>query len=358
MRYYVLIILAMLATMTLRSQPVTDTEALNLAHRIEDADSTQRANLLARLIDLESFVARMKAETKVMKDHKVEKDVTEGLRPKIGGLAAAVVPPDSFSYRLLRQYSDDKGARHLLFRSYSGLAVNYNDILLVRVGDSVKVADIYIYLSGESQSEQISGILETMMMSHATVGEANQQDAIVTQVSTLYEQGQYGAAKEEFDSLEPKLQNEKTLQTLNIQICKQIDDFVYESALDRFGKLFPDAPNTYLLKMDLYYRKGDYPGYEAAIDRLDTIVGIDPWLNLLRGNLMLQEARWEKALTYYEKAYAYDSLNVSNVQGLVYAYAKLDKYDAAKKVIAGYRKTAKFREEDIAYLYGMFPSLQ
>lgn len=356
MRCSVLIILQMLAAMTLRSQPVTDTEALNLAHRIEDADSMQRANLLARLIDLNSFVARMKAESKVMKDHKVEKDVTEGLRPKIGELAAAVVPPDSFSYRLLRQYSDDKGARHLLFRSYSGLAVNYNDILLVRVGDSVKVADIYIYLAGESQSQQISGILETMI--HATSGEANQQDAIVTEVSTLYQQGQYGAAKEEFDSLDPKMQNEKTLQTLHIQICKQIDDFAYESALDRFGKLFPDAPNTYLLKMDLYYRKGDYPGYQAAIDRLDTIVGIDPWLNLLRGNLMLQEARWEKALAYYEKAYAYDTSNVSSVQGLVYAYAKLDMYDAAKKVIAGYRKTAKFREEDIAYLYGMFPSLK
>jgi hypothetical protein len=42
----------------------------------------------------------------------------------------------------------------------------------------------------------------------------------------------------------------------------------------------------------------------------------------------------------------------------VYAYAKLDMYDAAKKVIADYRKTAKFRKEDIAYLYGMFPSLQ
>jgi tetratricopeptide (TPR) repeat protein len=356
MKYYLLIISAMLATMTLRSQPVTDTEALNLAHRIEDADSMQRADLMARLLDVDNFAARMKTECKAMKDHKVEKEITEALRPKIGELAVSVVPNDSFSYRLLRQYSDDKGARHLLFRVYSGLAVNYNDILLVRVGDSVKAADIYVYLAGKSLSQQVSGIFDTMI--HGTYGEANRQDAIVTQVSTLYQQGQYGAAKEEFDSLDSKMQNEQTMQTLHIQICKQIDDFVYESALDRFGKLFPDAPNTYLLKMDLYYRKGDYPGYQAAIDRLDTIVGIDPWLNLLRGNLMLQEARWEKALTYYEKAYAYDVSNVSSVQGLVYAYAKLDMYDAAKKLIAEYRKTAKFREEDIAYLYGMFPSLQ
>jgi tetratricopeptide (TPR) repeat protein len=356
MRCCVLIILAMLATMVLRAQPVTETEALNLAHRIEDADSTQRANLMARLIDVDSFVARMKAESKAMKAHKVEKEITEALRPKIGELAVSVVPSDSFSYRLLRQYSDDKGARHLLFRVSSGLGVNYNDILLVRVGESVKASDIYVYLAGESLSQQVSGILETMI--HGTDGEANRQDAIVTEVATLYHQGQYGAAKEEFDSLDPKMQNEQMMQNLHIQICKQIDDFVYESALDRFGKLFPDAPNTYLLKMDLYYRKGDYPGYQAAIDRLDTIVGIDPWLDVLRGNLMLQEARWEKALTYYEKAYAYDTANVSSVQGLVYAYAKLDMYDAAKKVIAEYRKTAKFREEDIAYLYRMFPSLQ
>jgi hypothetical protein len=285
----------MLATMVLRAQPVTETEALNLAHRIEDADSMQRANLIARLIDLDSFVARMKAESKVLKAHKVEKEVTEALRSQIGELAVSVVPNDSFSCRLLRQYSDDNGARHLLFRIYSGLAVNYNDILLVRTGDSVKVADSYVYLAGESLSQQISGILETMI--HGTSGEVNRQDAIVTQLVIHYQQGQYGVAKEEFDSLDPKLQNQQSMQNLHIQICKQIDDFVYESALDRFGKLFPDAPNTYLLKMDLYYRKGDYPGYQAAIDRLDTIVGIDPWLDLLRGNLMLQEARWEKALT-------------------------------------------------------------
>ena len=65
------------------------------------------------------------------------------------------------TYQLVKQY-EKNNAQYALFRLYDDGSLNYHDIELTRSDGNVKIADIYIYTSGEYLSETIKGLFLQM----------------------------------------------------------------------------------------------------------------------------------------------------------------------------------------------------
>lgn len=60
-------------------------------------------------------------------------------------------------YAFLRHY-EDKGIHHLVFRQYTQGGINYHDFELIEKEGALRIADVYIYYTGENISNTISRI--------------------------------------------------------------------------------------------------------------------------------------------------------------------------------------------------------
>jgi tetratricopeptide (TPR) repeat protein len=344
-------------TLRAQSHVVTDAEALKQAHAFENASDDQRQNLLSHFLDEKSFIKRIELTCEALKDTAFRDGFLESFAPGVPRISGSLsVPANGGSYRLLREY-DSNGMKHLLFRAFGNQGIAYQDFTLVKVRDSVKASDVYLFTTGEYLSNSMSTIV-TAMVASQDPDKTSEQARLATKLRNYIKQKQYLAAKAAYDSMDNSMRDDRTIQVTYINLCEKISDSLYQSALERFQQMFPDAPNTYLLMIDLYYLKKDYQKGLYVVDKLDNLVGTDPALDLYRGNFCKLAGKSEESLAYYQKVYKYDPSLKQNTQLLIAAYAEAKRPGDAKKVIAEYKLQPKFRQQDLEDVYVLYPSLR
>jgi tetratricopeptide (TPR) repeat protein len=335
---------------------VTDSAAVQLGRAIDKDDDGQRQNRLSHILDQNSFISRMEENCPPLKDPAFRRGFMETFPPNLPKIGVSIAnAANGGSYRLLREY-DSNGVKHLLFRVYGKQGLNYHDYSLIRVRDSVKVADIYLYTSGEYFSHTVANLVTTADAPHDLDKESDELKAL-TRIRDNYRQHNYPEAKALYDGLSLKLKDDKAIQIVYISIARNISDSLYEVALDHFQAVFPDAPNSYLLMIDLCYLRKNYQKGMETVDKLDGLVG-DPILNLLRGNFVKLSGKREESLGYYQKAYQFDPGFKMNTRTLISTYAEIGRMDDAKKVIAEFKRQKGFLPEDLDVIYAAFPALR
>jgi tetratricopeptide (TPR) repeat protein len=335
---------------------VTDSAAVQLGRAIDRDDDDRRQNRLSHILDENSFISRMAENCPPLKDPAFRRGFMETFPPNLPKIGASLAnAANGGSYRLLREY-DSNGVKHLLFRTFGKQGLNYHDYLLIKVGDSIKVTDIYLYTTGEYFSYTIANLVTTADAPHDVEKESEEGKALKI-IREDYTRHNYPEAKAIYDGLSPKLKEDKAIQIVYISIARKISDSLYEAALDHFQAVFPDAPNSYLLMIDLCYLKKNYQKGLETVDKLDGMVG-DPILNLLRGNFVKLSGKQEESLGYYQKAYQFDPGFKMNTRTLIATYAEMGRLDDAKKVIAEFKRQKGFLPEDLDSIYAAFPSLK
>ena len=98
----------------------------------------------------------------------------------------------------------------------------------------------------------------------------------------------YSVARSAFEKFDEQTQNDKHLSLQYMLACDQLSEKLFRKSVDHFISLFPDEPTPYLLMMKEYADTKNYPDYSSAIDKLDTLLHIDPFLNYLRGNVVMK----------------------------------------------------------------------
>lgn len=352
---YLLLAGLSLSNFIARCQPITDAQALAAGHAIEKATNSGDPSAVERFLDLDSLAERTRQKSRILKEPGAFDGFKSGFVPSFKGNFGKQIQTSIHdgSYQLLREYDKD-GKKHLLFRMFGYGGLNYHDYLLTRVGDSIKAADIYTFLTDSWTSGSIARLADMMGQSGDLEGDAG----IIKKMGDEIRKADYTGAKSTYEAVAPEYKKTRSIQMMYITACHHIDLGLYEKALETYAATFPDAASSYLMMLDLFYLQKQYDKALVAIDKLDKIVGGDPLLDFFRGNAYALMGKKAESLGCYEKVYRYDPTLKINVIKLAAIYAESDQQNKAKKVIDAYMQTPAYHPGDLTALYDQHPELR
>jgi Flp pilus assembly protein TadD len=290
-------VIILLASCKTEEKPVTKEQAALFAQSIERSIAGKDEIFFNNAFDMDAMVAKMKAAAPD-EPGSFWKGVKEGIGEKLKlGNKVLQSLGSKGSYKLVKQYQ--QGAKlHLIFRLYSeGGGLNYHDFELVNKKDNVKIADMYIYTTGELFSKTMKDVFTQIL-------KANDKSLSgLEKLGRLIQKGEYKKAKELLDDLPQNLKNTKAIQLRNIQLCLELDTAAYATALNKFQQDFPDDPSLNLVLLDNFITKEKYAEALNCINQLDKQISKDPLLDYHRGLLYNLQGKKEAALQAFESLY-------------------------------------------------------
>ena len=352
-----LLLTGALATQPLfaQKQAVTVAEAEKLSIQLDTSLSNGNPEILNHLICFPVFIERMKSKSSLINnfDTLTKIAVANGFF-NIGNSTLEVIK--NGSYHLLRGYKKDD-EMHLLFRAFGDGGLNYQDITLVKVKDSVKAADIYSYQLGEPYTSLFSALIADREPQNQHVS-LSAKDKYAGLFEMALNHKNYSAARSAFEKLDEQTQNDKHIYLQYMQACGNLDLKSYKKAMDQYASLFPGEPVSYLLMINAYADTKEYDKYGMAIDQLDTILNIDPFLNYFRGNLEVKLGNVQSGRDFFQLAFEYDPSIWQNTQKLVVCNVGKSDLVQANKVINIYSRTPGYRKDLVESLYNEYPVLK
>ena len=353
-----LLALALFARVLASAQPpaVTNEEALRLAHKLESEVNAGNPTTLNHLIDPELLVSRTSEKSPILKNVTYRKGFLEGVALSTGVYGQQTVANiKGGGYHLVRVF-ESGGVRHMLFRLHDGrAALNYFDFLLVKVNDSIRAADVYIYASDEYMSTTISRLVNNV---NADKKEAPAELQFVAGMIERFQKKDFAGIKQFFENNDSKMKEDKGMYLFYVNACKLVDANKYQEVLEHYITHFPDAASGYLMMIDLYYTKKDPVKGLASVEKMDSLIGKDTFLNYYRGRCYDMLGRKEETVRCFEATYRYDPLFERNTIRLIVAYAVNKENDKAKTVIGEYKRTPAFAPENLDAVYSRFPDLK
>jgi hypothetical protein len=343
---------------SLTAQTVSKDEALQFGHRLETTTNNGDPYMLNHIFDLDKMGEIITRKSTVMSEsEEFAAGIRSGFAEKMQGYGNKILATiENGNYRLLRGYEKD-GEQHLLFRMYGKGGLNYHDFTLIKSKDSIRASDCYIYTTDELLSTTTSKLIDLMLVDLSSP-EVPEDAKSLAQLSKLRNQGDYAGAKALYDKLTPKIKQDKPVQVIYLMITSKLDQSAYQENLEHYVSLYPNVSSGYMMMLDLYYLKKEGQKGVTAVNRLDSLVGTDPFLNFYRG--AFYELAGEKAsgLACYEKAYRSDPEIAVNTEALLMAYGEAKQNDKAKSLIAGYKKSRIFKQETLDNIYKLYPALK
>ena len=184
---------------------------------------------------------------------------------------------------------------------------NYHELPLKRYANGqIRATDIYVYASGEmlSQTTRRLYALSLPSVSRSALEKLfgskddftkHQRDmlALINAARTGDAAGGYSA----YHRLPVKLQREKSLMIIYIQVAMALEEKKYLDAIDAFARAHPNDPSLALLGIDGYYLRKQYDKAHTEIDKLDNALGGDPYLNTVRCGLLIEQGDLVEART-------------------------------------------------------------
>src|SRR5450432_326706 len=220
-----------------QKHPLTVSEAEKLSIQLDSSISNGNPEILNHLISFPVFVARMKSRSSLSNNFDTLIKIADayGLF-NIGDRTVELVK--NGSYHLLRGYKKDD-EMHLLFRAFGDDGLNYQDITLVKVKDSVKAADIYSYQLGEPYTSIFAALIadKEPQNQHMSLTARDKYEGLFEMALS---HKNYNAAKSAFEKLDEQSQNDKHLSLQYMQVCEHVDQKPYKKSIDHYASLFPE----------------------------------------------------------------------------------------------------------------------
>ena len=288
--------------------PLTDAKAERYGHALEAAVKAGDLAALERLIDWDAITEAALAPTDLPDAKK--KAGAAGLKKGINGpggfshtLAKAVA--GGGSYKWLRTRRNKQGDTTVLFRLMGADgALNYHELTIVsRPKGAVVATDIYVLLTGESLVETLQRIY--MMLAAAegkpatffSKGEGpkdNRTEAVIAMTKAQRENKPQDAVAY-YKSLPLEVQNQKSIKIQYLMATMKLDEKQYLAAIDDYEKQFPGDPSLDLVSIDGFLLKQQNDKALATIERLSKSLGGDPYIDGMRGTLLLRVNKPDEA---------------------------------------------------------------
>ena len=330
-------------------KPVTKEEAIAFAKELENAIRKGDGKFLDNAFDKKEFVKKMD-----LPDTEDGKGFAKGVAQKITiGTQIANSLSDHDNFEFIKHYIKDN-RHHLIFRVYAdeNASLNYQDYELIKTNDKCSVADMYIYLTGETLAETMRDMYNSLYPGSFGIGDVSESEKVtdmnkLKELKDLMHSGKYTAAKQMYDGLPAYLKVTKTVVLLNVLITANLTLEEYNNAIKDFQEKFPNEPNMSLMMIDGYYLQKDYQKMLAAVNTLDSQINKDPLLDYHRylsydlleddKNSLACLKRLVKAMPDFQKGYI----------ELIAVDLKNNNQSEADSLITLYRKKTKFNQTDL-----------
>jgi predicted negative regulator of RcsB-dependent stress response len=271
------------------------------------------ASILDARIDVEQLLERATRNTSAPKAFK--DGFATGVRRSGMQLGKQLIASreDDSSFHLLRLRMEG-GTPHALYRVVSSQGgVNYLDMELARKADGqVVIVDFYPYITGELFSET----MRRMFLQAAREAGYNLVDKLMgkeqdflknaprlQEMQRFVQEQKFAEALKTFNELPPSLRQNKPFLLLRLTAASQLEEAEYQKAIQDFEQAYPNDPCLDLISIDGHMLRKDYATVMKMVDRLDQRVK-DPYLQYLRGSVMLDKGDRKAALGYFKAAVA------------------------------------------------------
>ncbi len=336
-------------------KPVTKEQAQELANAIVKSVIKRDKSILDASFDIDMLTDRIKASSPE-KPANYWEGLKNGIANKIDfGNKILTALGKKGRYDLLKQYEKD-GKQHLVFRLFADYSINYHDFELASKKGKIKIADVYIYMSGEYFSTTLNNLFTEIM--DMEKGESMPQMEQLKKLTMLMNTGKNEAAKELIDELPVNLRSVKSIQFYNIRACSQINDSLYNDAIEKFGRDFPGDPSLDLVLVDGYFLKKKYPEALACVERLDKRINTDPMLDYYRALLYnLQGKRVEAMQTLEQLHKNLPDFSPGSMELSTY-YMDKNEYEKAADIVNKAKQNRDYDEATVQNLYMLYPKLK
>jgi hypothetical protein len=303
------------------AKEVTAEEAQKWAAAMQRAARVQDVDTFNKLVDWDAFVEKATAlPSKSPRVNQFRAEFARGLKsatasPKAGfGHAVIGAVEAAGEYRAIHSHRDG-GHQRVLFRLIaSNGALNYHDWVLSRARDgSVVGTDCFVLLIGELYSENLRRSF--LPLAHQSAGASletlsqAEKDFVThfgefTQMGKQVRDKNWRQALDTYDHLPTSVQQSTPALTMRLLATQAVSNTEYLAAIDDIRKHHPNDAMIDLISIDAYILRKSYDKALEAIARLDKAVGGDPYLKVLRGNLLAREKKFDEARDLVQKAVA------------------------------------------------------
>ena len=329
---------------------LTNEEAAVFAKEIEIAIKKGDGDFLNDAFDKEEFIKKMG-----LPDTDEGKGFAKGVAQKITiGTQIVNGLSDHDNFEFIRQYVKEN-RQHVIFRVYTDkdASLNYQDYELIKTNEKCRVADLYIYITGETLAETMRNMFNSLYPESFGSGGLTENEKMadmgkLKELKELMHTGKNAAAKKMYDALPDYLKKTKTVSVLDVLICANLPLEDYNAAIKGFQEKFPDEPNMSLMKIDGYYLQKDYTKMLAAVNALDSQINKDPLLdyhrylsyNLLedKKNSMISLRRLVKNMPGFQKGV---------IELIAVDLKQNNNKTEADSLITLYRKNARFNQGEL-----------
>lgn len=287
---------------TTQANPLTEKAVREWAAQVEKTINAGSPTFLTESVDVEAMADRVWKGMQLTDANR--KSFLTHLPDKIGAFWRAVcvaIKPNG-SFRLLHIRQAD-GQWVAMFRLLAAGGVNYDDIILTsgRNG-AVRVADIYLYASGEAVSDMF-GRSDTDLVAEGTERQERSR-AIhqIVKISDHLKAKEFQQAMAVFDKIPEKFRNDKAVLVMRIMAASHVSNEEHTKAIEEFHVAFPGDPAGDLLSIDWYFLDKQYKDALDAIDRVEKSIGGDPYLNVMRAEVFLAEGDLDQAASAAARA--------------------------------------------------------
>ncbi len=296
---------------------LTDKQIQAFAEKIEATLNAGDGRAFDAAIDIGELVTRSLKGTGASK--KLVQKLCKNMAGRVHlGVQLAQTVKTGGSYRLLRVRKPG-GEPRAVFRMLKGdTTLNYHELLLApRAGGGVRIVDVFIYSSGELLSNSLRrGFLPLVVLANRgaldklprSESEYIKNLPKIQAVTGHARGGRFKQALAVYAGLPDSLKKDKTLLIFRVQCAMELyspsqkkGETEYLAALTYFKKHHPNDPGLDLLLIDSYFLRKQYPQALRCVDRLDKMVGGDPYLDLHRGNARLRQGKFIEAKKLYNR---------------------------------------------------------
>ena len=206
-------------TLSAQNTPVTTAEAEKLSTRLESSMSNGDPAVLNHLIYFPEFIARTQSKSPFISNLDTLTKVANSFGLfNIGNSTLEITKNGSFT--LVRGFVKNE-EMHLLFRAFGDGGINYQDITIIKVKDSLRAADIFSYELGESYAKLFSYIIPDTGTTDAP-SPLTPRDKYRINFDNALSNKNYSAARSAFEKLDEQTQNDKHLSLQYMLACEHL----------------------------------------------------------------------------------------------------------------------------------------
>jgi hypothetical protein len=262
---------------------------------------------VSQLYDWESVLERA-TDVEGMRTAAWRKGVAEGARQSQLRLAENLVKniKDGGSVDALRVRMVNGERRAIMRVVLPDGSFNYHEMPLVRDASGfVRARDIYIYASGEYFSDMLRRMFMVGAKTDPTPFErlmgTKKKSTLVENSTRMQEMmakvrdGDGKGAVAIYKSMPEEIRREKSIMLAYVMACSKIDDEAHGRALEELRAAFPNDGGMEMMFIDANIIRGRYDEALRIVDKVDGLVGGDPYLDVIRTNIHLKEGSLDKA---------------------------------------------------------------